>query len=194
MEQRSAHCQLSPLMIEKLQSWQQKLTSGNSISSKSRKVITRINCLLGLGTDPGMGGRRAGRSVSRLLAELFLWGTKCLCKNAQGSPGTTHTQAEDRHALFVPRKVPGGQPGPRGAPLARRPGYVGKPGMVEQGGEYSQRQPPAARSRPETAQGPTGTAGTVGIGAHPQCPRCCRMEAVSERMSQWESGPQSPLS
>ena len=48
-------------------------------------------------------------------------------------------------------------------------------------------KPPAARSRPEAAQGAARTEGTAGIGAHPQRPRRRGMEAVPERIDHGES-------
>ena len=41
-------------------------------------------------------------------------------------------------------------------------------------------KPPAARSRPEAAQGAARAEGTAGVGAHPQRPRRRGMEAVPE--------------
>ena len=88
-----------------------------------------------------------------------------------------------RQPLPIHRRVaaPGRrQPRPRRAPLARRPGHVGKPRVVEQAGEHPQGQPPAARSRPEAAQGAARAEGTAGVGAHPQRPRRRGMETVPE--------------
>src|SRR5882672_9026737 len=99
-----------------------------------------------------------------------------------------------RQPLPIHRRVaaPGRrQPRPRRAPLARRPGHVGKPRVVEQAGEHPQGQPPAARSRLEAAHRAARAEGTAGDGAPPQRPRHRGMETVPERMKQWEGGRQS---
>ena len=93
-----------------------------------------------------------------------------------------HSRAR-RQPLPIHRRVaaPGRrQPRPRRAPLARRPGHVGKPRVVEQAGQHPQGQPPAARSRLEAAQRAARTEGTAGVGAHPQRPRRRGMETVPE--------------
>ena len=65
---------------------------------------------------------------------------------------------------------------------AWRRGHLGKPRVVEQAGELPQGQPPAARSRLETAQRAARAEGTAGDGAPPQRPRHRGMETVPERM------------
>ena len=68
LEQRMAMGGSSPLIREKLQLWQLKIMDQKRVSSKSRKLITRINGLLGMGDNPGIEAGEAWSDAS--LADL----------------------------------------------------------------------------------------------------------------------------
>src|SRR6185369_3299040 len=65
---------------------------------------------------------------------------------------------------------------------------MGKPGLGRQGGQRPQGQPPAARSRTETAQHAARAQGTAGIGNHSQRARHRCVEAVPERLNNGRAG------
>ena len=64
LERWTTRNEIPSSLRQKLQGWQLKLSDGTRVSNKSRKLIIRINAMLGLGNDPGIQAGEAWSDAS----------------------------------------------------------------------------------------------------------------------------------